>query len=102
MRKKGDGGVGDRIASNRMVDLLSEEFMYGTGDGGWQKNAACRERDDLDPMSQDEDAKKRMQKVCGVCEVRDECLSYAQEKEVSSGIWGGVDLDPSDDDRPGA
>ncbi|NIA25953.1 MAG: WhiB family transcriptional regulator [Gammaproteobacteria bacterium] len=28
--------------------------------------------------------------VCGGCPVRDECLSYAFEFHMTSGIWGGM------------
>ncbi|HDH24948.1 MAG TPA: WhiB family transcriptional regulator [Actinobacteria bacterium] len=32
----------------------------------------------------------RAKAVCGGCPVRDECLSYAFEFRMTSGIWGGV------------
>ncbi|MDU5308733.1 MAG: WhiB family transcriptional regulator, partial [Varibaculum cambriense] len=28
--------------------------------------------------------------VCELCEVRDECLSYALENDERFGIWGGL------------
>lgn len=91
MRNKGNAENSDRRSANRIVDLLSEEFMYGRGAGGWQSEAACAGRDDLDPMSQDDDAKAELMRVCESCPVREQCGAYADEKEITSGIWGGVD-----------
>lgn len=98
MRNKGSSEHGDRQSSNRMIDLLSQEFMYGRGQGHWQDKGACVGRDDLDPMSQDKDDQDEMRRVCESCPVHDECAAYADEKEVSSGIWGGIDRDSDQDD----
>lgn len=98
MRNKGSSEYGDRQSSNRMIDLLSQEFMYGKGSDDWQDKAACAGRDDLDPMSQDEDDKAEMLRVCKACPVREECSAYADEKEVSSGIWGGIDRSVDQDE----
>ena len=90
MRNKGSSEHGDRQSSNRMIDLLSQEFMYGRGQGHWQDKGACvgRDKDDQDEMC----------RVCESCPVREECAAYADEKEVSSGIWGGIDRDSDQDD----
>lgn len=36
-------------------------------------------------------------KVCGQCEVRDECLSFALQENMQYGIWGG--MRPTERDR---
>ncbi|NOY56257.1 MAG: WhiB family transcriptional regulator [Actinobacteria bacterium] len=46
---------------------------------------------DPDVFFPGEDASSmRAKAICGGCRVRDECLSYAFEFRMTSGVWGGM------------
>ena len=58
----------------------------------WTDMARCKETgpDDAtwfpDKFSRGLDAKR----ICGSCDVRAQCLKYAMDNRVTSGIWGGL------------
>lgn len=33
---------------------------------------------------------QNVKRVCNACHVHDECLSYALEKNIKDGLWGGM------------
>lgn len=36
----------------------------------------------------------RAKKICGTCEVQQQCYDYAVANDERYGIWGGVEFDP--------
>ena len=62
-------------------------------DMSWHARAACRDYDLSagDPwFSEKGQSSKRARAVCGGCEVRETCLSWALENGIEYGIWGGL------------
>ena len=64
----------------------------------WRDLAACSGHDPsiFFPAGETGPAAEQIamaKKVCGGCDVRDECLSYAIETNQVAGIWGGLTED---------
>jgi WhiB family redox-sensing transcriptional regulator len=55
----------------------------------WQDLARCAETDP-EAFFPEEGGPSPAKKICRSCEVRVECLEYALDNEIMSGIWGGV------------
>ena len=72
------------------MDGILTAFDTWTEETDWMDAALCKEIDaDMfypEPMVVAYDAKK----VCAMCEVRLECLTYALENNEEHGIWGGT------------
>ena len=70
--------------------------------GGWRDQAACSGSPDFFFGPEDETARERRQRaakagrICAVCPVRLECLSFARVRDLRFGVWGGEDFE-----RPG-
>lgn len=55
--------------------------------------AACRDAEDPDlwhPTKGDWETQAKAKAICAGCEVRDECLEGADERDERHGIWGGL------------
>lgn len=61
-------------------------------DSEWMREAACRNRTDLpwtaNRVTQGE--VRRMQAVCARCPVFGSCAGFAEQVEVTAGVWAGV------------
>lgn len=56
----------------------------------WHDRAACRDADPeqfFPPFGVNATEAKE---VCGICDVRDECLQYALHEGIVYGVWGGM------------
>lgn len=59
--------------------------------GSWVHDAACRGIPvELFFSTEPEDV-ERAKGICGSCEVRDACLTFAVNREEWHGVWGGTD-----------
>jgi WhiB family redox-sensing transcriptional regulator len=61
----------------------------------WRAEAACKTRDDVDPMWWFPDHMRgrghaNAIRICMTCPVRSECLEYALTAPERHGIWGGM------------
>lgn len=58
----------------------------------WQDQANCRgvDPDIFFPLPKDVPAERTAKAVCAACPVRSECLDYALDHRMDSGIWGGL------------
>lgn len=57
----------------------------------WQLRARCKGKPtDLFFPGQWEGTARRAKRICYQCPVRQECLDYAVENNISEGIWGGM------------
>ncbi len=56
----------------------------------WQVKALCAQTDPEAFFPEKGGSTRDAKKVCQSCEVRDECLDYALEKDERFGIWGGL------------
>jgi WhiB family redox-sensing transcriptional regulator len=72
------------------ADILINELL--DAHEGWMSLGECRqyngddwfpERSDLRPMA-------GAKRICAGCEVREQCLSYALERNEPWGVWGGL------------
>ena len=64
------------------------------GEVNWRARAACR---DADPelffpegtMGPAIEATRRAKRICGPCQVREQCLEWALRHRANFGVWGG-------------
>lgn len=57
----------------------------------WRLDALCAEVDsELFFPERHADDGREARRVCGLCEAREECLTYALVNYVEFGIWGGL------------
>lgn len=55
----------------------------------WQERALCKETDPDAFHPEKGGSTREAKRICGRCEVRDECLEYALAHDERHGIWGG-------------
>ena len=55
----------------------------------WAERAACRYADPETFFPEKGGSTKEAKRICAMCEVREECLSYALEHDERFGVWGG-------------
>lgn len=58
-------------------------------DDDWQERALCPEVDPEMFFAEKGGSTKEAKKICGLCEVRQECLDYALDHDERFGVWGG-------------
>nr|WP_322767293.1 WhiB family transcriptional regulator [Frankia sp. Cr1] len=56
----------------------------------WQERALCAQTDPEAFFPEKGGSTREAKRICSGCEVRDECLEYALEKDERFGIWGGM------------
>ena len=56
----------------------------------WQERALCAQTDPEAFFPEKGGSTREAKKVCMVCDVRTECLSYALAHDERFGIWGGL------------
>jgi WhiB family redox-sensing transcriptional regulator len=86
-----DGAVAAELCDRESVNVLS----YGLGDifadpPEWQERALCAQTDPEAFFPEKGGSTREAKRICSGCEVRDECLEYALEKDERFGIWGGM------------
>ncbi|WP_122820061.1 WhiB family transcriptional regulator [Varibaculum vaginae] len=70
-----------------------QSWQIGQDDHGplsWQEQALCAQTDPEAFFPEKGGSTREAKAVCELCEVRDECLSYALENDERFGIWGGL------------
>lgn len=55
----------------------------------WMDDALCAETDPDAFFPEKGEATRPAKRICGRCEVRQECLAYALETVQEHGVWGG-------------
>lgn len=55
----------------------------------WQERGLCAQTDPESFFPEKGGSTREAKKICGLCDVRDECLQYALENDERFGIWGG-------------
>jgi len=76
----------------RIIDL---SLLFKVEDGpedplGWQERALCAQTDPEAFFPEKGGSTREAKKVCTGCEVRADCLDYAQQNDERFGIWGGL------------
>ena len=56
----------------------------------WQEDALCKETDPEIFFPEKGGSTKEAKKVCGRCEVEEECREYALANNERYGVWGGL------------
>ncbi len=56
----------------------------------WQERALCAQTDPEAFFPEKGGSTREAKRICSGCEVRNECLEYALEKDERFGIWGGM------------
>lgn len=85
----GDGPLTNGVAqAEPLFGFLAE----GEDEGalGWQERALCAQTDPEAFFPEKGGSTREAKRVCGSCEVRDQCLEYALENDERFGIWGGL------------
>lgn len=92
------GGIAAAVVSRATLETAEEaldpstiEMMAATNDMDWLMRIACRH------LSLDEFFTKpgraldpEIKKMCGGCEVRDDCLKHAYDRNIDFGHFGGL------------
>ena len=60
------------------------------GELGWQTDALCAQTDPEAFFPEKGGSTRDAKKVCGVCNVKAQCLEYALANDERFGIWGGL------------
>lgn len=68
----------DNLVDDKYIDLLHTHLSHVPE---WMNKAAC--------LDIEEDSNENILSACKKCPVIDECLSYAMDNNVSSGVFGG-------------
>ena len=66
------------------------EDFSGEGELGWQTDALCAQTDPEAFFPEKGGSTRDAKKVCGVCNVKAQCLEYALANDERFGIWGGL------------
>ncbi len=56
----------------------------------WQERALCSQTDPEAFFPEKGGTPREAKRICGRCEVKDECLTYALDHNERFGIWGGL------------
>jgi WhiB family transcriptional regulator, redox-sensing transcriptional regulator len=56
----------------------------------WQEEALCAQTDPEAFFPEKGGSTREAKRVCGRCDVRGECLTYALTHDERFGIWGGL------------
>jgi len=56
----------------------------------WQTDSLCAQTDPEAFFPEKGGSTREAKKICGSCEVRNQCLEYALENDERFGIWGGL------------
>jgi WhiB family redox-sensing transcriptional regulator len=84
------------MALSALTVALSAHMFSAEPLGGavmdWRAEAACRARDPelFFPIGKDDPSQRLAIRVCNGCLVRDRCLAWAFEHDVTHGVWGGL------------
>ncbi|EXF24368.1 transcription factor WhiB [Nesterenkonia sp. AN1] len=60
------------------------------GELAWQVDALCAQTDPEAFFPEKGGSTRDAKKVCGACNVKQECLEYALGNDERFGIWGGL------------
>jgi WhiB family redox-sensing transcriptional regulator len=77
----------DRRAAGEF-DLL--DLAEDPDEEEWQDRALCQETDPEAFFPEKGGSTREAKRICGVCEVKRECLDYALQHQERFGIWGGL------------
>lgn len=66
------------------------EDFNDEGELGWQGDALCAQTDPEAFFPEKGGSTRDAKKVCGVCNVKAQCLEYALANDERFGIWGGL------------
>lgn len=70
-------------------DLINQALGEIAGET-WQDSALCRETDPEAFYPERGASPGPAKRICGLCDVKAECLSYALAHNERFGIWGGL------------
>jgi WhiB family redox-sensing transcriptional regulator len=56
----------------------------------WQSDSLCAQTDPEAFFPEKGGSTRDAKKICGSCEVRNQCLEYALQNDERFGIWGGL------------
>ncbi|MFD1660616.1 WhiB family transcriptional regulator [Streptomyces caeni] len=59
-------------------------------DIAWQEQALCAQTGTDFFFPEPGSSVREAKRICGLCEIRSECLAYALENDERFGVWGGL------------
>ncbi len=65
------------------VDLLGDA-------PAWQDLALCAQTDPEAFFPDKGGSTKDAKRICALCDVKQDCLQYALDKDIRFGVWGGL------------
>lgn len=66
------------------------ELLDATSAEDWQQDALCAQVDADLFFPEKGGSTETAKRVCSLCDVRAECLAYAQREVITFGVWGGL------------
>lgn len=69
---------------------LLDLFVADNDAGDWQERALCAQTDPESFFPEKGGSVRDAKKMCSSCEVRQDCLEAALERDERFGIWGGM------------
>jgi WhiB family redox-sensing transcriptional regulator len=78
-------GIGRDLGAQEALFLLSKWV-----DQDWRAEALCARSDPNLWFSPGAIEHREAKRICNMCPVRAECLSYAMAEPIDHGVWGGM------------
>lgn len=76
------------LTSYREIEATTVDLLGDAPD--WQERALCSQTDPEAFFPEKGASSVEAKRICGRCDVKDECLDYALGHDERFGIWGGM------------
>lgn len=72
-----------------VIDIFKKHFNDDLSDLSWESEALCSQTDPEAFFPENNTLAKDARRVCSICPVQVECLSFALKNDERYGVWGG-------------
>jgi WhiB family redox-sensing transcriptional regulator len=70
--------------------LLRLALLGDDDEPRWQEQALCAQTDPESFFPEKGGSTREAKRICAACDVRQECLEFALQRDERFGIWGGM------------
>jgi WhiB family redox-sensing transcriptional regulator len=70
--------------------LLRLALLGDDDEPRWQEQALCSQTDPESFFPEKGGSTREAKRICAACDVKQECLEYALQRDERFGIWGGL------------
>jgi WhiB family redox-sensing transcriptional regulator len=82
--------VTDGLSTPTRLSVVSDTDDAGLDPDTWQDLALCAQTDPEAFFPEKGGSTREAKRICAACDVRQECLEYALQRDERFGIWGGM------------